>query len=111
MKLNHENYDQISVFTVSGDFTSDDIDLMRKTVDERLDENIKDIVLDISEMEFVDSKGLEALLWLQEHCGEQLGQVRLVGASDNVSKILEITRLASRFDSHNDVESAMKSLR
>lgn len=111
MKLTHEDYDQLTVLSFKGDLTSDQVDLLRKTAQERMDANVRDFVLDVQAMEFVDSKGLEALLWLQEKSGEKLGQIRLAGTTENVSRILDLTRLAARFDSHDTVESAIKSLR
>jgi stage II sporulation protein AA (anti-sigma F factor antagonist) len=112
MKLNCEDYDQVSVVTVQGDLTADHTEEMRRVAGDRLDKGqARDFVIDLSEVEFVDSQALETLLWLQETCGEALGQVRLVGAQPNVSKILEITRLAARFDCHHDVDAALRSLR
>ena len=111
MKFTHEDYDQLTVMSVKGDLTTDHADEFRKEITARLETKTRDFVLDVTEMEFVDSKGLEALLWAQEQCGERLGQIRLAAATENVTKILEITRLAPRFDCHTDVDSAIKCLR
>ena len=111
MKLTHEDYDQLTVMSVRGDLTADQVEEFRKATQARMDAKVRDFVLDVAAMEFVDSKGLEALLWLQEQCGERLGQVRLAAPTENVTKILEMTRLAPRFDSHPGVDAAIKSLR
>ena len=111
MKIQHENYDQLTVLTLDGDFVADQVERFQKVADERIAEDIRDFVVDVAKMEFIDSRGLESLLWLQEVSGERLGQVRLANTQENVAKILEITRLASRIDSHPDVDSAIKSLR
>ncbi|MBI1335674.1 MAG: anti-sigma factor antagonist [Phycisphaera sp.] len=111
MKLTHEDHNQVSVLNLQGDLTHESTDHLRKLVVQMMDNNTRDFVLDVNEMEFIDSAGLEAIIWLQERCGEQLGQVRLANVQDNVNTILEITRLASRFDKHPSVESAIKSLR
>lgn len=111
MKLSHEDYDQLTVMQIKGDLNTDAADEFKKAVSARIDAKIRDFVLDVTEMEFVDSKGLEALLWAQEQCGEKLGQVRLAAPREHVAKILEVTRLGPRFDCHTDVDSAIKSLR
>jgi len=111
VKLAHENYDQMSVLTLRGELTGDETEALRNLAHQLMAAQIRDFVLDISGMEFVDSKGLETLLWLQEQCGERLGQVRLAAPTENVNKILEMTRLAPRLDCHSDVDSAIKSLR
>lgn len=111
MKLKHENYEQVTVISASGDMSVDELQPLRQLVTDRLEADTRDFVIDLSATEFVDSAGLEALLWLQDQVDERLGQVRLVGPQDNVRTILRITRLEHHFDAHDDVESALKSLR
>ena len=111
MKLTHEEYDQISVFSLNGDFDADQSDLFRTTAEQCMHDSVRDFVIDMTDMEFIDSNGLESLLWLQEQCSEKLGQVRLAGVNNSVKTILEMTRLATRFDRHDQVEGAIKSLR
>lgn len=111
MKLTHEDYDQLTVLTIKGELNADDIEVVRKLAQSRLSSNTRDFVVDMRETEFVDSKGLECLLWLQEQCGEKLGQIRLASVPVHIEKVLQITRLAPRLDCHPDVDAAIKSLR
>lgn len=111
MKLKHENYDRVTVVNVQGDITVDEIEPLRRLLEERLEKDTRDFVLDFSTTEFLDSKALELMLWLQEKADENLGQVRLAGPTDNVRRILRLTRLDHHFDQHEDVEGALKSLK
>ncbi len=111
MKLSHEDYDQLTVLAVRGELEGDEADRFRKAALERMEAKVRDFVLDLSEMEHIDSRGLEALLWLQDQCAENLGQVRLACAQEHVKTILNMTRLAGRFDAHSDVDAAIQSLR
>ncbi|MBI1367433.1 MAG: anti-sigma factor antagonist [Planctomycetes bacterium] len=111
MKIAHEDYDQISVIKLNGELTADELDPLRRVVNDRLGSNVRDFVVEMSQLDFVDSRGLETLLWLQDQAGENLGQVRLVNPPENVRKILQMTRLDKCFDTHQDVDSALKSLR
>ena len=112
MKLTHEDYDQLSVFTIKGEFAGeDDADAFRTRALDRLEHSIRDVVLDLEQVEFIDSRGLEAFLWLQDACAEKLGQVRLAAVQANVNEALRVTRLAGRFDRHDDIDTAIKSLR
>lgn len=111
MKMTCEDYDQLSVVTIQGDLSGDHVEPFRMLMDQKMASDIRDFVLDVQTMEFIDSYGLESLLWLQEKTGDKLGQVRLVGTTDNVLTILGLTRLASRLDRHATVELAVKSLR
>ena len=62
--------------------------------------------------EFIrDLSTLETLLWVLDEATERGGQVRLVKPDPTVGKILEISRLDRRFNIHQSIESAAKSLR
>lgn len=111
MKLTHETYDRISVIGVSGDLTVDDMERFRQLIEEQLSGEARDFVFDLSSADFLDSAALEALLWVQDQADERLGQVRLASATENVQRILHITRLDKHFDAHEDVDGALKSLR
>lgn len=111
MKINHQIQDRITVVNLEGDITLDELDPLRKVVADQLACSNYDFVIDLSQVEFVDSKGLETLLWLQEQAADRLGQVRLVNPSSPVRQILRLTRLDRAFESHPTVENALKSLR
>ena len=65
----------------------------RKQIDERLQRKVRFFVIDLEQTNFIDSKGLESLLWVQQQCDENLGQVRLVAKPDDTCrKILQVTR-------------------
>lgn len=111
MKLSYEDHSTISVLTVSGELTVDQSDAFRRACQERLAAGIHDIVLDLEHLVLIDSAGLELLLWLVDELGERGGQIRLVKPDDTIRKILQLTRLDRRFNIHQSIESAAKSLR
>ena len=110
MKMTFEDYGQTTVMTLHGDLTADEVSMFRKAATERLEQQVRDFVLDVANVEFIDSRGLETLLWLQETCAENLGQIRLAGVTANVGTILRITRLAPHLECQDDVDAAVKSL-
>ena len=111
MKLTHEDYEHMTVMTLRWYLAADGAEEFRSAAAARFTAQVRDFVLELSGVEFIDSKGLEAILWLQDQAGERLGQIRIAAAQENVRKIFEITRLAPRLDCHGDVDSAIKSLR
>lgn len=111
MKLSYEDHGSITVITVSGELTVDQVDTFRRSCQERFAAGIRDVVLDLEHLAFVDSAGLEVLLWVVDEASERTGQVRLVKPDSTVGKILEISRLDRRFNIHESIESAAKSLR
>ena len=111
MKIVHQDYEQLTVLSLKGELSAEASEALRRVVGERLAHKTRDFVLDCGDLEFVDSKGLETMLWLQEQAGERLGQVRLAAATPTIEKIFEMTRLSAQFDRHADVDAAIKSLR
>jgi anti-sigma B factor antagonist len=111
MKLSYEDHNTVTVLTVSGEFTADQGDAFRRSCLDRFEAGVRDVVLDIEHMTLIDSTGLELLLWLVEEAADRNGQLRLVKPDDTVQLILEVTRLERRFDIHETIESAAKSLR
>ena len=111
MNIRCEDYDHVSVLGLTGEFVADSVDLFRKSVETRLERKVRFFVVDLDKTTFIDSKGLETLLWVQEQCDEKLGQVRLCNPDETCRKILQITRLDARFDIFSDVTEAVKTMR
>jgi anti-anti-sigma factor len=111
MNIKCEDYDHVSVVGITGELTADSCDILRRHVEERFARRIVFYVLDLEYTTFIDSGGLETLLWIQEQCEEQLGHVRLCKPDETCRKILQITRLDGRFDVFADVAEAVKTMR
>ena len=111
MNVKCEDYDHVTVVALVGELVADNVNLFRKEVDERLSRKVRFFVVDLERTTFLDSKWLESLLWLQEQCDENLGQMRLCKPDDSCRKILSVTRLDNRFDIFSDVAEAVKSMR
>lgn len=111
MKLSSSNYDHVCLLTLSGEFTTDDVEQFTRVATERVASGAKHVILDCESLEFVDSKGLESVLNLQESLGTQGGQLRLIRPDETVSTILKLTRLNLALEAHNSLEEAVRSLR
>lgn len=111
MNIKCEDYDHVSVIGITGELAADSSEILRQQVQDRFDRRINFFVLDLEFATFIDSQGLDTLLWLQEQCEERLGHVRLCKPDDTCTKILQVTRLDSRFDVFADVAEAVKTMR
>lgn len=111
MKHSYEDHGNISVVTLSGELTSDQADVFRRALTDRFAAGMRSIVLQLEHLEAIDSAGLELLLWLIDEVSDRQGFLRLVKPDDHIRKVLAITRLEKRFNIHDTVESAAKSLR
>ena len=112
MAIKFEDYGNVCVITLGGDLTSEASGEVRRQVDARVEQRrIVDFVIDCEKAGFIDSEGLETLLWLKRRSEDLFGQIKLVNLDENCRKILEITRLEPRFESHPDLDSALKTMR
>ena len=112
MPVKCEEYNQVCVVSVEGDLVGENAQAARKLVEERVDQRqIVDFVVDFEKAGFVDSEGLETLLWVKRRAEDLFGQLKLINLDENVRKILEITRLEHRFECQPNLEAALKTMR
>jgi anti-anti-sigma factor len=112
MAVRFEEYNGVCVISVKGDFAGDDVRSACKTAEDMIDHRqIIDFVVDLEKTPFIDSEGLEAMLWIKRKCEDVFGQLKLAGADENVKRILEVTRLSHRFQIVPDVPGALKTMR
>jgi anti-anti-sigma factor len=107
-----DEYNRVCVMTLSGDLSGPDAVDLREKVTTLIDQKqIVDFVFDFEKSGFVDSEGLEALLWVKQKSEELFGQTKLANLDENCRKILEMTRLEHRFECHSDLPAALRTMR
>ena len=111
MRISHEDHGKTALVALAGDFLADNTENYNRSIAERFESGISNIVLDVTGLESIDSAGLEAFLWTADESVARAGRMKLVGAGGMVSEVLRITRLSRRFDMEQTVESAARSLR
>ena len=111
MKISHEDHGPTTLVALAGDFLDENTDAFQRCISERFDEGIRNIVVDMTGLESIDSAGLETLLWTSDESMRRSGRLKLVGSGKTVAEALRVTRLSRRFDLADTVEDAARSLR
>jgi anti-anti-sigma factor len=112
MPLKIEEYGSICLIEVDGDFTGDIAKQAAAALESKDGaRRVVDFVLDMSKCPFIDSEGLETLLGMKRRCEDLFGQVKLARLDDNCKSILRMTRLEARFQTHDDLDEALKTMR
>ncbi|GIW76211.1 MAG: hypothetical protein KatS3mg104_1274 [Phycisphaerae bacterium] len=107
-----DEYNGVCVLSINGQLSADECKVCRQIVEKQIDEKqIVNFALDLAGCDFIDSQGLETMLWLRRKCEDLFGMLKVVGLNDTCRKILEITRLDHQFDIENDLSFALKSMR
>ena len=109
MKLKIQDYNDVTVVEAHGDLDSDVVEMFQDAIIGIVSKDRIGIVLDMCNVGFIDSEGLEQLLWARDYCNENMRELRLAGLDENCLRILEITRLASEFAHYNELTEAVKS--
>jgi anti-sigma B factor antagonist len=109
MRINTQDYNTITVVELGGEFTTEFISFFEDSIQNVLSRGQTGLVLDLSNVAFIDSAGLEALLTLRDRCTEGGKSLKLAALEENCTKILEVTRLAREFDTYDELAMAVKS--
>jgi anti-anti-sigma factor len=109
MKVKIQDYGNVTVVELQGELDGDFAELFQHTITNIVAKNKMCIVLDMSGVGFIDSQGLEQLLWARDYCNENKRELRLAGLDENCMRILEITQLEHEFDHYLELAEAVKS--
>jgi anti-sigma B factor antagonist len=83
---------------------------LRELVRQLADKGQKYIVLNLSQLNYVDSSGIGELVKVHTTLQNQGGQLKLTNLSQRMLDLLQLTRLSSVFDVHDDEQKAIASL-
>jgi len=101
----------VAVLDISGRITLGEGNvILREIVRELADKGHKKIVLNLGEVQYVDSSGVGELVKTHTTIRNQGGQLRLVNLNQRINDLLQMTRLSAVFDIEKDEASAIRSL-
>ncbi|MGA7929978.1 MAG: STAS domain-containing protein [Candidatus Sulfotelmatobacter sp.] len=111
MQTTIRQIDDVAILGVSGRITLGEGNVMlREMVRELMDKGSKKILLNLGEVQYVDSSGVGELVRTYTTVRNQGGQFKLVNLSQRVNDLLQMTKLSAVFDIEKDEASALKSL-
>jgi anti-sigma B factor antagonist len=99
----------ISLLDVSGRLTSFETGALRDSISRLLKQGRKNIVLNLSGLQYLDSSGIGELARIYVSVVKQSGQMKVVGLSPKVEEILKVTQLYQVFPEFPSEEAALKS--
>ena len=100
----------VTVVRISGSAGMVEADLIREKIESVATEPAQRIVLDLSELEFISSPGLGAIVSARNQVQAGGGRIVLANPTPAVRKILEATRLSTLFEVFDTLQQAVNSL-
>ncbi len=109
MQIKEQTQGAVMVLEPDGALTQDDAEQFKGRLTEALAESSGRVVVDLSSVPFVDSRGLEVLVEANDVLVEGGRSLKLCGINETLREVLDLTGLAVRFDHFDDMNSALRS--
>ncbi len=109
MELEIETIGEVNIIQISGRLDAANRDAFKKAVDARLADKQNKFLLDLEQLEFIDSSGLGCLVSCLRSADKAGGALKIVSLRDYVAKLFETTRLDRVFDIYPDRDKALNS--
>ena len=110
VKLNTRQVGDVSVVDVAGRITlGEGSSAMRDTLRDMVAKNQKKILLNLGDVTYIDSSGIGELVSGFTSVTNSGGQLKLLGLNKRVKDLLQITKLYTVFDVHEEESSAIRS--
>jgi anti-sigma B factor antagonist len=102
----------VTVVDMSGRITlGDGSALLRKTLRDLLEEKRLQIVLNLADVDYIDSSGIGELVSGYTSVKNRGGELKLLYLTKKVHDLLQITKLFTVFEVHSDEQAAVRSFR
>lgn len=105
--ISHEG--SVMVIKPAGPLIAAELDDLQNQLQQLVNAWAKRLVVNLSEVPFVDSAGLELLCRTQRQMKDRGLNLKLCGVNEMTQKILYLTRLSRRFEAYSDVATAVRS--
>lgn len=108
MKITTEICKGVLSVDLEGEFDMHAVDLFKETVDSGLNgSGIKDLMIKMHEVPFIDSSGIGALLGRYKKIAHAGGKIALTGVQVPVKKILELSGILDIMKLYDDENEAL----
>jgi anti-sigma B factor antagonist len=110
LKINTREVGHVTILDVQGRIVlGDEIHMLRDAVRGLIAEDKKKIILNLCEVDYIDSSGVGELVGSFTTVRNAGGELKLLNLSQKVQDVLHVTKLYTVFDIRDDEFTAVKS--
>ncbi len=106
--LKTENGGESLVFKLGGSLDLATAPTVRAALGDANENGCKDLIVDLTQLEFLDSTGLGVLIGAHRRAAERAGSFRLIVVEGPISRLLNITGLIGVFAVYHSIEDARR---
>jgi anti-sigma B factor antagonist len=110
MEIKFNLDDTVGIITISGKLNSSNSDALMDEFKVNLS-NVKNYVMDLAEMSFLDSSGLGSIVACYRLSIKVGGNIKIANLQDNPKKLFNITMVYRIFDIFDSVPAAVESFK
>lgn len=110
MSITYRHEDIFTIISMSGRFDAIGTREFKKIISELMETGKMRIILDMTQVHFVDSSGMGALIGSLRGIVKEGGSLRIAGLTPEVHTIFELTRLHRIFDIFETTQAAMSAV-
>ena len=109
MNITEEKKDGITICNISGEININTSPQLRKSFESFVEANTAKIVVDFSQVSYIDSSGLATFIELLQRLKKVGGTFRICSMSQKVKNIFEVTKLHKLFEIFDTREAALNN--
>jgi anti-sigma B factor antagonist len=109
MKISEQRQGAVLVLKPEGALVEQECADAKTRLIEAVGTSLGRVVVDMSAVPFVDSRGLELLVDLTEELGKSGQSLRLCGVNKTVREVMDLTELTELFEHFEDSNTAVRS--
>ncbi len=112
LNINERQAGDVTVLDMSGKITIGEGSVaLRTAIRKLIEEGKKKILLNLSQVSYVDSSGIGEFVASFTAIGREGGQLKLLNLTQKIQDLLAITKLLTVFDTYDDESSALNSFK
>ena len=109
MRIDEQTHGAVTVVRPRGPIAQADSEAFTLTVRGAAMRSLGRLVIDATDVPFVDSKGLEAILDIADELSENGQTLRMCGVCETVREAMDVTDVLQSVEQFEDVPSAVRS--
>lgn len=109
MKIDAKKVGTVDVITPSGALVDDDAEAFVASVQKRLESPNPRFVLDLHEVPYLDSRGIEGIVDAATDLRKRGGRLRLAAVTATCREVLELTGQAQHVEFFDETQDAVRS--